>query len=129
MPYLERYLFEVRPKFRHAEKHDGLWASDKGGSLSSQWIYETVCKATRKAFGEAINLHLFRDISATTVARAAPEMIGIAQHMLGHRQPKTTESYYNQAQSLEACRRNQANLDHLRQELRATYRRDRRRYQ
>ena len=108
LPYLEHYLASIRPFFRGSDQHDWLWASDKGGGLKGDWIYRTVSRATGAAFGVAVNLHLFRDCVATTIARAAPERIAIATALLNHADPATTETHYNQAQSLNACRRNAA---------------------
>jgi hypothetical protein len=52
--------------------------------------------------GRPINPYLFRDCAATSVAIDDPRHIGIAWRLLGHRTPKTTEQYYNQARSVEA---------------------------
>jgi integrase len=67
-------------------------------------IYDRIRAQTRKAFGKAMNPHLFRDAAATTLAIADPEHVRIAAPVLGHRQLNTTERYYQQATGLEAHR-------------------------
>ena len=47
---------------------------------------------------------LFRDCSATTIVLEDPSHVRIASRLLGHRTSSTTEKYYNQARSVEACR-------------------------
>lgn len=103
-PWLERYLAEIRPRLPGTKDHDGLWAGLKRRPLSGQAIYAAISARTRAAFGHAVNPHLFRDCAATTIAISAPDRIGIARDLLGHASLTTTETYYNQARSIDASR-------------------------
>ena len=60
---------------------------------------------TKKAFGVAINPHLFRDSAATTMAIADPKHVRATAPLLGHRSFSTTERNYVQAKGFEAQRR------------------------
>lgn len=64
LPQLEHYLAAVRPLFPGADEHQGLWASCKGRAMTEGALYKQLGKRTSAAFGEPINLHLFRDIAA-----------------------------------------------------------------
>jgi integrase/recombinase XerD len=67
-------------------------------------IYLRIRWHTQKAFGQAINPHLFRDAAATTLAIADPAHVRVAAPLLGHRTFTTTERYYQQARSFDAHR-------------------------
>ena len=95
------------PRIHGADRHDGLWASAKGCPMSGEALYERVCLHTARAFGHAINLHLFRDCVATTIAVDDPVHVGIAAELLGHASLAMTERYYIQAGTMEATRRHQ----------------------
>jgi integrase/recombinase XerD len=101
---LEHYLARIRPRFPQASTHRALWAGLKGRGLGGQAIYDTVAARTRAAFGHVVNPHLFRDCAATTIAIAQPGQIGVARDLLGHASLHTTNTYYNQARSIEASR-------------------------
>jgi integrase len=117
VPYLERYLSDIRPSFSCTEEHDGLWASAMGRPMTGCAIYERVCKRTEAAFGQPINLHLFRSCAATSLAIEDPEHVLVARDLLGHSRLETTERFYNQAQSLDASRRYNKNIAALRRTL------------
>ncbi|MEQ8737306.1 MAG: hypothetical protein RID59_01915, partial [Hoeflea sp.] len=76
-----------------------------------------ITDATRQAFGESINPHLFRDCAVTFVALDDPKHIGIAAPILGHTDPRTTERHYIQANQLAAGRRLRSSIDELRRRL------------
>lgn len=118
-PAIEAYLTTWRPKVCRAEAHDGLWASAKGLPMSSEAIYDCVRKRTREALGHPINLHLFRDCAATTIALENPAHIGIAADLLGHTDVAMTERYYIQADTLHAAESHSAGLQSVRDKLRA----------
>jgi integrase len=80
-------------------------------------IYREICRFTKRAFGQPINPHLFRDCAVSTVATDDPEHIGIAAPLLGHRDPRTTEKHYVQANALAAGRRLRRSIDRLRLDL------------
>jgi integrase len=104
VPFLERYLREVRPMYRAAAQHDGLWCSTKGGPLTDKAIYRIIADRTRAAFGKPVNPHLFRACAATTIAILDPARIGVARDLLGHSSMGTTNAYYNKARSIDASR-------------------------
>ena len=114
VPFLERYLREVRPMFSGANRHDGLWAGTKGTPLTGQAIYGVIAARTCAAFGRPVGPHLFRSCAATTIAIFDPRRIGIARDLLGHASLATTNVYYNQASSIEASRHYAAVLAALR---------------
>jgi integrase/recombinase XerD len=104
VPFLERYLCEIRPMFLGANHHDGLWASTKGRPLTDKAIYSIVIKRTRDAFGQPVNPHLFRACAATTIALLDPGRIGIARDLLAHVSLVTTHAHYIKASSIAASR-------------------------
>jgi hypothetical protein len=104
VPFLEHYLREIRPMFRAANYHDGLWASTKGRPLTDGAIYRIITDRTRDAFGQPVNPHLFRACAATTIALLDPGRIGIARDLLAHVSLVTTHSHYNKASSIAASR-------------------------
>jgi integrase/recombinase XerD len=116
VPYLNHYLEVVRPSFVRASQHDGLWASAKGGPMGDDAIYKCVRERTRAAFGKPINLHLFRDCSATTIAIEDPANILVARDLLGHSDLRMTQRY-NQADQIQAAGEFQAALAVLDKEL------------
>lgn len=127
--YLDLYLDRFRPVLLGYSQCDRLWISSTGVAMSAMAIYHRITKVTRRAFGTAINPHLFRDCAVTFVAVEDPKHIGIAPHMLGHDSPRTTHRYYVRARSLEASRRLHDSIETLRRDLpgpRAVTRRRRR---
>ena len=114
---LKRYLEVYRPMFKDSDLHVGLWASAKGCPMTPEAIYERITKHTTAAFGRSISPHLFRDCAATTIALRDPKHIGIARDLLGHKDLRTTQRYYNQAGQIEAGRRHQSTLHSIRDRL------------
>ena len=84
---------------------DALWVSSHGSPMTQMALYDMVRSRTLAGLGKAINLHLFRDGAATTMAVEDPDHVRLAAPLLGHRTASTTERYYQQAQSLDAHRR------------------------
>ena len=111
---MDRYLHTFRCQIRGADRHHGVWASMKGRPMGGEAIYQRVCVHTERAFGRPINLHLFRDCVATTIAIEDPEHVQIAADLLGHASLAFTQKYYIQAQALEAARGYQTSLKRLR---------------
>jgi integrase len=104
LPFLERYLREVRLMYTGAARHDGLWCSTKGRPLTDKAIYRIISDRTRVAFGQRVNPHLFRACAATTIAILDPARIGVARDLLEHASITTTNAYYNKARSIDASR-------------------------
>lgn len=114
MPFLERYLREVRPLIRGAHRHNGLWAGTKGCPLNGQAIYGAIAARTRAEFGHPIGPRLFRHCAATTIAIMQPERIGVARDLLSHASLTATNAHYNKARSIEASRHYASVLARLR---------------
>jgi site-specific recombinase XerD len=111
VPYLETYLRRVRPFLltrgsrSRPTRTDALWITRHGTQMAFGTISYWAKRVTAEAFGAPINLHLFRDCAATTIAIANPENVRIITDILGHATPTTGEKFYNQAQGVEAGRR------------------------
>jgi integrase/recombinase XerD len=107
---LRRYLNVHRPLLSAITRRSGkpagdaLWVSSHGSPLTEMTMYERIRKHTQRAFGRAINPHLFRDAAATTLAIVDPAHVRVAAPLLGHRTFMTTERYYQQAKSFDAHR-------------------------
>jgi hypothetical protein len=54
LPYLLRYLTEIRPRLLDRCPHAGLWASNKGCPLSGCRIYDIVRAHITAKFGKAM---------------------------------------------------------------------------
>lgn len=103
------YLEVYRPALLRSGAHQGsagnrFWVSRDGGALGGEGIYGAVKRETRAAFGKSINLHLFRDCAATTIAVDDPAHAHVIAAVLGHSSMTTSENHYNQAGSIEAGR-------------------------
>jgi integrase len=119
VPYLKRYLSEIRPRLLgSAEQRDGMWVSYRGRPLTAGSIYDIIRKRTTQGFGKAMGLHDFRRAAATFLATEAPEMVGLIPGILQHAKPEVGEQHYNLARSIGASRRHLAALEHTRDELR-----------
>ena len=73
--------------------------------MSSDAIYATVCKRTKKAFGFSVSLHRFRHAAGTLWSIEDPENIRGTKDLLSHASyDKTTETHYVMGQSRIAGR-------------------------
>jgi integrase/recombinase XerD len=118
LPYVTRYLNEIRPILLGHSEHDGLWASYHGRPLSAGRLYDIVRARTIAKFGKAMSLHDFRRAAATYLAMDAPEKIGLIPGVLQHASPDVSEQHYNLARSMQAGRRFAAYLANARKKLR-----------
>ena len=106
VPALEAYLATWRPRLaqpRYVAASGALWLTHRGTAISDIHAYNNIVAHTRKAFGQAVNPHLFRDAAATTIALDRPEQVRMAARLLGHRSFATTERFYNLARANEAA--------------------------
>lgn len=109
LPALERHLAVHRPVLAagrgrgQGQAGAALWLSAEGGPLSTPMLGCLVKARTQAAFGRSINLHLFRDAAATSVALEDPASVRIAAQVLGHGSFATTERHYNLAQGQKAA--------------------------
>ena len=112
---LQRYLHQFRPVLlarytgacRWPPAAEVLWVSERGTALNDSAICKRVSALTKAAFGQAINLHRFRNCAAGTVAVQQPGMIDVVTPVLGHHNPRTRELYI-EANQLAAVRRSHA---------------------
>jgi integrase/recombinase XerD len=118
LPYLMRYLKEIRPVLVGDSAHDGFWGSYRGPPLSAGRIYDIGRARTTAKFGKAMGLHDFRLAGPTFLATDAPEKIGLVPGILQHASPEVGEQHYNLARSVEASRRFAAHLENARNRLR-----------
>jgi hypothetical protein len=119
LPYLRRYLEEIRPRLLGRRQHDGLWASYQGRPLSGGRLYDIARARVFHRFGKLMGLHDFRRAAATFVAMDAPEKIGLIPGMLQHASPHVSEQHYNLARSVQAGQRFAAHLSEARARLRS----------
>ena len=82
--------------------------------MSSDAIYACVTRLTAEKFGHPVNLHLFRDCMATSVALDDPVHVRMVRSLLGHSTLATAERFYIQAQSIQAIARYQDVVTELR---------------
>ena len=118
LPYLLRYLKEIRPRLLGRRLHDGLWASYKNCPLTAGQIYSIARAHVHAKFGKAMGLHDFRRAAATFIATDAPAKIGLIPGVLQHASPDVSEQHYNLARSVESGRRFAAHLARTRAKLR-----------
>jgi integrase len=118
MPYLRRYLDEIRPYLLGGSNHDGLWASYQGRPLSEGRLYDIARARVFHRFGRRMGLHDFRRAAATFVAMEAPEKIGLVPGVLQHASPDVSDQHYNLARSMQAGHRFAAHLSAARIRLR-----------
>lgn len=125
LPSLDRYLEEVRPIPMAAKvpvdparppRPAGaiLWVGQGGTALTPGGLTKALKRHTRRRFGRYVNAHLFRDCLASTVANEDPDHVHIAQHMLHHSKPSTTEGSYILTDSRLALRRHHDLMARLR---------------
>jgi integrase/recombinase XerD len=104
--YVDVYLRKFRPLLPGAVNHNGLWPSNKGVPLSSNAIYDAVCKRTVAAFGYRVNPHHFRHAAGTLWSIEDPKNIRGIKDLFGHASfDKTTEVHYLMSRSRIAGRK------------------------
>jgi integrase/recombinase XerD len=118
VPYLRRYLEEIRPRLLGRSNHDGLWASFRRRPLSAGRIYDIARARVMRKFGKDMGLHDFRRAASTFVAMDAPEKIGLIPGVLQHASLEPSEQSYNLARSNQAAQRYAAHLLKTRRRLR-----------
>ena len=101
---IDLYLERFRSRIPGADKHAGLWASNKGRPMVSNGIYLTVWKRTKKSFGFGVNLHRFRHAAASFWSSQDPRNVKGVKDLLGHASFATTQKHYIMAQSRLAGR-------------------------
>jgi integrase/recombinase XerD len=101
---IDVYLEQFRSRIPGADKHIGLWPSNKGWPMCPDGIYIAVRKRTKKVFGFGINLHRFRHAAASFWSMHDPANVRGVKDVLGQASFGTTEKHYIMAQSRLAGR-------------------------
>jgi integrase/recombinase XerD len=101
---IDVYLEQFRGHIPGADKHTGLWPSNKGCPERPNSIYNAVHKRTKKAFGFGVNLHRFRHAAASFWSSHDPVNVRGVKDLLGQASFATTEKHYIMAQSRLAGR-------------------------
>jgi integrase/recombinase XerD len=104
IPFLERYLTEVRPTFPGVKRHNALWVGVRGDPLVPEAISRLIGDRTKAEFGDRIPPHRFRHCAASTIAVFAPSEIRTAVGLLDHSSPRITHQHYILARGIEASR-------------------------
>ena len=101
---IDLYLEQFRSRIPGADKHTGLWPSNKSRPMCANGIYLAVHKRTKKALGFGINLHRFRHAAASFWSSQDPVNVRGVKDVLGQASFGTTEKHYIMAQSRLAGR-------------------------
>jgi integrase len=101
---IDLYLKRFRHRIPGADKHTGLWVSNKGRPMSAIATYNAVRRRTKKAFGFAVNLHRFRHAAANEWSIRDPVNVRGVKDLLGQASFGITEKYYIMGQSRLAGR-------------------------
>ena len=117
LPYVQRYLGEVRPRLQRHRSEDGLWLSSRG-RLSANRIYDIVRREIKREFGKSMGLHDLRRAGATFLAMTEPTQVGLIPGLLQHASPEVGEKHYNLARSVDAGRRLNTHISQMRASLR-----------
>ncbi len=121
-PFMDKYLDHHRRVLLRDGKCRNLWVLKNRTAMAEQSLYTAVRARTKEAFGKPINLHMFRDAAATSIAIEDPDHVRIAPTLLGHSSLATTQKYYDQSRMLAAGRNYQSTLNQLRNKLRTEMR-------
>jgi integrase len=117
--YIDHYrpvLLQARGRWQ-AHATNEFWISRDGSPCKPTTFQNLIKKHCHGPDGRRLSPHLFRSIFATTVAITAPQSIGLVPIVLAQASPKTSERYYNLADSLEASRAYGTMLDELHDEI------------
>ncbi len=105
VPYVKRYLTDIRPRLLGTRPHDGFWASYRHGTLTAGRLYDIARARLLQRFGKDMCLHDFRRSAATYLAMDAPEQIGLIPGVLQHTSAEVSERHYNLANAIKASQR------------------------
>jgi len=117
--YLGTHRLALAPAGVTLDPWDGpVWISGRTGTaMSGHTMNLMVGAITRKRFGRPVNLNLFRDIAATTLAIEDPAHVRLGAAINGHRNYRTTQRHYNLSRMHQAAVAYQDALAALREEL------------
>jgi hypothetical protein len=119
VPALEAYIHQYRPRLMAMQGPRNpatagrpvgfhLWVSRCGTWITEGALQKALARHTRARFGHHVNVHLFRDCAATSLADNNPEHVRLAADLLGHRSFQTTMTHYISARQRTALRHCQA---------------------
>lgn len=122
---LDRYLRHWRPLLlgigrrrnpdgRGQAAGERLWVTIDGTAVSAGAQQKALAHRTRARFGRVVNVHLFRDCAATSIAAEDPDHVRMAAQLLGHASLRTTERYYVVANTRSALRRHHDRIREIR---------------
>ena len=122
--HLDRYIQVHRERLLDEQASDvpvpkALWITCGGNRMRREDVYYSVRRWTAEAFGAPITPHNFRHLAASTIAADDPEGVAGIAGVLHHSSLKTSESHYNKARQIEACRQYQSTVARLRGRRRA----------
>ena len=117
LPALDQYLTVHRPLLLamrgpmapgHRSDPAGfhLWVTRCGTAMSAGSLQKALKRHTTGRFGHHVNVHLFRDCLASSLAEEDPMLVQLAREMLGHRTFQTTATNdlsSNQRSALRRC--------------------------
>ena len=104
IPYLRRYLDEIRPALLDGRIDDALWINRRGTRLTEKAIGHIVHNRSKARFGAGFYPHGFRHALATTAALRCLEHPGLAAAVLGIT-TGIVERHYNRAGQIQGSRR------------------------
>jgi integrase len=101
---IDRYVEKYRPiLLREHTQHSAFWVSSTTGrQFTTKNMGTLISKITEQTLGVDVSPHLFRMAAATTAAIYGSSTPHLATGVLGHRDERITEEYYNRARSLQA---------------------------
>lgn len=111
---MRRYLDQYRPILLQGNFSPALWISSRGKALNHHSYQGGLAKLTEREFGITLRPHAFRHIAATSIAEKNPAEAGIIKDLLTHATIRTSEMYYNRAETRAACGRLQDLVDKAR---------------
>ena len=112
--YIDTYLGKHRETLLRGQESDAFWVSTYRGAISEQTTRLRVREAVLEEIGVRLPPHMFRDCTSTAVAVDDPSHVRIVPRLLHHRDERTAERVYNQADGISASRQLNAVLLALR---------------
>ena len=91
---IETYLKRFRLRIPGADRHDGVWASNRGRPISGDTLYAMLVNRTKEAFGFAVNPHRFRHAAATFWSIHDPANVRGVKDLLGQVSFGTADTHY-----------------------------------
>jgi integrase len=101
---VDRYVNSYRPiLFGKAAQDPAFWiSSTRGSQFTIKNMGTLISRITKETLGVDVSPHLFRMAAATTAAVYGTSTPYLATAVMGHRDNRITEEYYNRARSFHA---------------------------